>query len=182
MPQPVVVDGQTDRWTPPPAWVDQHAVAELLTRNGIHPARRAGCSDLGADSRCTVRYTHHVQEWDVYVVHDVREWIDELDAATHRRVVQAIDALAEAGPGLGRPLVDTIKGTSIANLKGLRVSTARILFVFDPWRACVLLVAGDKSGRWNAWYEEAIPTAEHRYQTYLKERARDDGLGEERQR
>jgi hypothetical protein len=123
-----------------------------------------------------------VEEWDVYVVHEVLEWIDELDAATHSRVVQAIDALAEVGPGLGRPLVDTIKGTSIANLKELRVGTARILFVFDPWRACVLLVAGDKSGRWTAWYHEAIPAAEHRYQTYLKERAREDGVGGETQR
>jgi hypothetical protein len=32
-------------------------------------------------------------------------------------VVQAIDTLAETGPGLGRPLVDTIHGSSIANLK-----------------------------------------------------------------
>jgi DNA-binding XRE family transcriptional regulator len=76
------------------------------------------------------------------------------------------------GPGLGRPLVDTIKGTSIPNLKELRVSSARILFVFDPWRACVLLVAGDKSGRWTAWYEEAIPLAEQRYEIYLEERGR----------
>jgi hypothetical protein len=46
--------------------------------------------------------------------------------------------------------------------------------VFDPWRACVLLVAGDKSVRWTAWYEEAIPVAEQRYQIYLKERAADE--------
>ena len=72
------------------------------------------------------------------------------------------------------PDVDTIRGTSIPNLKELRVSSARILFVFDPWRACVLLVAGDKSGRWVAWYEEAIPVAEQRYETYLKERVEDE--------
>ncbi len=116
-----------------------------------------------------------MQEWDVYVVDEVRDWINSLDAATQARVVQAIDALAEAGPGLGRPLVDTIRGSSIANLKELRVSTARILFVFDPWRSSVLLVAGDKAGRWNAWYDEAIPIAEQRYETYLTERAREEG-------
>jgi len=115
-----------------------------------------------------------VEEWDVYVVHEVRAWIDELDAATHVRVVQAIDALAEVGPGLGRPLVDTIRGTSIPNLKELRVGSARILFVFDPWRACVLLVAGDKSSRWTAWYEEVIPVAEQRYEIYVKERAAEE--------
>jgi hypothetical protein len=89
--------------------------------------------------------------------------------------VQAIDALAEAGPRLGRPLVDTIRGSTIANLKELRPGTVRILFIFDPWRSSILLVAGDKAGQWNAWYAQAIPLAEQRYETYLKERSRQDG-------
>ncbi|GLY23050.1 type II toxin-antitoxin system RelE/ParE family toxin [Micromonospora sp. NBRC 101691] len=110
-------------------------------------------------------------EWDIYLVHEVEEWIDSLDALTHTRVVQAIDLLAQAGPGLGRPLVDTIHGSSIANLKELRPGTVRILFAFDPWRSSILLVAGDKAGRWQQWYTEAIPLAEQRYEIYLKERA-----------
>ncbi|MGI9062700.1 MAG: type II toxin-antitoxin system RelE/ParE family toxin [Pseudonocardiaceae bacterium] len=59
-------------------------------------------------------------EWQVYVVNEVRDWLDTLDSAAHSRVVQAIDTLADSGPGLGRPLVDTIHGSSIANLKELR--------------------------------------------------------------
>lgn len=114
-------------------------------------------------------------DWEVYLVDEVRDWIDSLDPATHARVVQAIDLLAETGPGLGRPLVDTIHGSSIANLKELRPGTVRILFAFDPWRSSILLVAGDKAGRWNQWYAEAIPLAEHRYETYLKERAEQEG-------
>jgi len=34
----------------------------------------------------------------------------------------------------------------------------------------ILLVAGDKAGRWTQWYREAIPLAEQRYERYLKER------------
>jgi hypothetical protein len=34
----------------------------------------------------------------------------------------------------------------------------------------VLLVAGDKAGQWSAWYRQAIPLAEARYDAYLKER------------
>jgi DNA-binding XRE family transcriptional regulator len=83
-------------------------------------------------------------EWQVYVAKEVRDWLDDLDTTAHTRVVQAIDALAEAGPGLGRPLVDTIHGSSISNLKELRPGTMRILFAFDPWRSSILLVAGDK--------------------------------------
>jgi len=109
-------------------------------------------------------------EWDVYVVNEVRDWIDKLDDTAHARVVQAIDALAEGGPGLGRPLVDTITNSSIQNLKELRPGTVRILFVFDPWRSSILLVAGDKQGKWNTWYREAIPLAEERYERYIKAR------------
>lgn len=113
-------------------------------------------------------------EWDVYIVNEVREWIAQLDDAAHARVVQAIDALAEGGPGLGRPLVDTIAGSTMQNLKELRPGTVRILFAFDPWRSSILLVAGDKAGRWNAWYQDAIPIAEQRYEIYLKERAQEE--------
>ncbi|WP_202870742.1 type II toxin-antitoxin system RelE/ParE family toxin [Kribbella sp. VKM Ac-2571] len=66
-----------------------------------------------------------MHEWDVYIVNEVRVWIEGLDDATHRRVVQAIDALAEVGPGLGRPLVDTITGSRLPNLKELRPGTVR---------------------------------------------------------
>lgn len=68
-----------------------------------------------------------------------------------------------------RPLVDTIHGSSMANLKELRPGTVRILFAFDPWRSTILLVAGDKAGKWNAWYQTAIPLAEQRYERYLTE-------------
>jgi hypothetical protein len=37
-------------------------------------------------------------------------------------------------------------------------------------RSSILLVAGDKAGRWKTWYDEAIPLAEHRYEIYVKER------------
>jgi len=46
-------------------------------------------------------------------------------------------------------------------------SEIRILFVFDPGRQAILLVAGDKAGRWSHWYEEAIPLAERRYADWL---------------
>lgn len=114
-------------------------------------------------------------EWEIFLVDEVREWIDSLDELALARVVQALDALAEGGPGLGRPLVDTVHGSSMANLKELRPGTVRILFAFDPWRSSILLVAGDKSGQWSEWYRDAIPLAEKRYETYVKERAREEG-------
>ncbi|MGI8311266.1 type II toxin-antitoxin system RelE/ParE family toxin [Saccharopolyspora hattusasensis] len=111
----------------------------------------------------------------MYVVDEVLEWIRRLDSDDRDRVTQALDVLAEVGPGLGQPLVDTITGSRIQNLKELRPGTVRILFAFDPWRSSVLLVAGDKAGRWQTWYREAIPVAEQRYERYLKERRAEEG-------
>jgi hypothetical protein len=87
-------------------------------------------------------------------------------------VAAAIDVLADVGPTLGRPLVDRIKGSTVHNLKELRPgstggSEVRVLFVFDPLRQAVLLVAGDKSGSWKTWYPTAIADAETRYGDYL---------------
>jgi hypothetical protein len=84
----------------------------------------------------------------------------------------AIDMLAEIGPGLGRPLVDTLQGSSITNLKELRPRSGRdvairVLFVFDPWSQAVLLVAGNKAGDWSRWYQSAIPLAEVAYENWL---------------
>lgn len=87
-------------------------------------------------------------------------------------VEAAIDKLADSGPVLGRPLVDRLMGCRTHNLKELRPGSSgntevRILFVFDPRREAILLVAGDKSGRWWEWYRESIPLAEARYDEYL---------------
>lgn len=52
-------------------------------------------------------------------------------------------------------------------------SEIRILFVFDPWRSAVLLLAGDKAGQWQRWYRQAIPLAERLYEMYLQERRKE---------
>jgi hypothetical protein len=113
--------------------------------------------------------------WTVILLEEVDDWFMDLvhnDRRTAELVAAAIDQLSVDGPMLGRPLVDTIEGSKIHNMKELRPGSAgstevRILFVFDPERQAVLLVAGDKSGRWRRWYEESIPIAEQRYQRWL---------------
>ncbi|MFI9418297.1 type II toxin-antitoxin system RelE/ParE family toxin [Streptomyces werraensis] len=46
-------------------------------------------------------------------------------------------------------------------------SEIRILFAFDPVRRAVLLVAGDKAGNWQRWYDVNIPIAEERYRAHV---------------
>ena len=116
-----------------------------------------------------------MEEWEIRVTDELLAWIKALDERSKAQVVDAIDRLAETGPGLGRPLVDRLECSRIHNLKELRPGSAgrseiRILFAFDPWRSAILLIGGDKSGNWSGWYREAISRAEDLYEEYLKER------------
>jgi len=46
-------------------------------------------------------------------------------------------------------------------------SEIRMLFAFDPAREAIFLVAGDKAGRWDRWYQQAIPLADARFAEHL---------------
>lgn len=110
--------------------------------------------------------------WVVVLVDEVYDWYLALDSSTAELVGDAIDRLEAKGPALGRPLVDRLRGSTEHNMKELRPGSAgrseiRVLFIFDPQRQAVLLVAGDKSGQWQDWYEKAIPLAEERYRRWL---------------
>ena len=91
--------------------------------------------------------------WTVKVTAEYAAWFtalikQDLDSAT--QVAQAVAALREEGPTLGRPLVDRLKATKIHHLKELRPgskgrSEIRIIFAFDP-RSALLILGGDKAG------------------------------------
>ena len=46
-------------------------------------------------------------------------------------------------------------------------SELRVLFAFDPERKAILLVAGNKAGRWKQWYKDNIPIADDRFDAHL---------------
>ena len=54
-------------------------------------------------------------------------------------------------------------------LRASRDGALRVLFMFDPRRRAILLLGGDKSGQWEAWYQWAIPAADDLYDEYLDE-------------
>lgn len=103
----------------------------------------------------------------------IEEWLNASDDNTYDQVMAALRVLASVGPALGRPLVDTIIGSRHNNMKELRPgssgrSEVRILFAFDPTRRAILLLAGDKQGRWDKWYRKNIPVADDRYDEHLE--------------
>ncbi|MGD0018108.1 MAG: type II toxin-antitoxin system RelE/ParE family toxin [Candidatus Limnocylindrales bacterium] len=84
--------------------------------------------------------------WPVEVTDQFESWYVGLADPDRDAVNAAVDALEERGPGLGRPLVGEIVGSRQGQLKELRIGTVRILFRFDPRRAAILLIGGDKRG------------------------------------
>lgn len=103
----------------------------------------------------------------------IEEWLNGSDDNTYDQVMAALRVLASVGPALGRPLVDTIIGSRHNNMKELRPgssgrSEVRILFAFDPTRRAIMLLAGDKQGRWDKWYRKNIPVADDRYDEHLE--------------
>ena len=89
---------------------------------------------------------------------------DELLA--HARLLQ------EFGSHLGRPTVDTLKGSKHANMKELRFDCAggvwRVAFAFDTERAAILLVGGNKGGAdQRRFYKKLIASADVRFDGHL---------------
>jgi hypothetical protein len=115
--------------------------------------------------------------WTVKVTDEYAAWFSILikeDLSSATQVAQAVAALREEGPTLGRPLVDRLKGGSLHHLKELRPgsrgrSEIRIIFAFDPTRAALLLLGGDKAGNWERWYKESIPLAIQLYIDYTSD-------------
>ena len=118
--------------------------------------------------------------WDVEYTDEFEAWWERLSQEQQEALDAAVMLLAATGPALGRPFADRIVSSRHQNMKELRVSEAgalRVLFAFDPRRTAILLLGGDKSGRWSAWYRQAVPRADDLYDQYLTELEREGLIG-----
>jgi hypothetical protein len=110
-------------------------------------------------------------QWDVEYTDEFGAWWDSLAEGEQDSVRVAVVVLGERGPSLGRPHVDRIKSSKFPNMKELRAQHGgepyRILFAFDPRRAAILLLGGNKVGN-NRWYREFVPKADELYEEHLK--------------
>lgn len=113
-------------------------------------------------------------------VEPIQDWLKTLDRDSLQQIDAAVRLLEKQGPSLGRPLVDSIRYSTIHNLKELRPGSSgateiRILFAFDSRRAAIMLVGGDKRGQWERWYRKNIPLAEARWKLHEVTIARKEG-------
>jgi hypothetical protein len=108
-------------------------------------------------------------QWEIDSTEEFDDWFEGLESGDQEHIDAALRVLERQGPGLGRPLADSIASSKHSNMKELRPGRLRLLFVFDPNRHAVLLLGGDKTNRWQAWYKENILRADELYDKHLEE-------------
>lgn len=119
-----------------------------------------------------------MEEWEVEYTDEFGAWWSGLTEAEQEDVRASVAVLRSVGPSLGRPHVDSVASSRHANMKELRVQHRgrpyRVLFAFDPRRAAILLIGGNKTGK-KRWYLEFVPLADRLYDEHL-ETLRGEGL------
>jgi hypothetical protein len=124
----------------------------------------------GVDAICI--QLHNQSVWDVLFHDEFDPEFDALPEAVQDELLAHAAVLAQFGPQLGRPRVDTLNGSRHANMKELRFDAAggvwRVAFAFDSRRHAILLVAGDKSGvSQSRFYRQLIAKADVRFDGHL---------------
>jgi len=110
--------------------------------------------------------------WEVEFSDEFGRWWDTLDEAERESLLASVILLRQFGPSLGRPHVDTLKGSRHSNMKELRTQHRgkpfRTLLAFDPRRVAILLLGGDKTGD-KRFYKRMIRLADQIYDRHLSE-------------
>lgn len=106
--------------------------------------------------------------WKVEFYTDFSKEFDKLSEETQDELLAHAGLLEKLGPQLGRPTVDTLKGSSFSNMKELRFNTSggvwRVAFAFDAKRKAILLIAGNKKGKNQIkFYKDLIKLADSRF-------------------
>ena len=112
--------------------------------------------------------------WEVLLHDAFVEELEQLNESFQDELFAHAKLLANYGPHLGRPTVDTLRGSTYFNMKEMRFSWQqevwRVAFAFDPRRQAIFLVGGNKCGvNQSRFYKRLIQVAEHRYQEHLQD-------------
>ena len=110
--------------------------------------------------------------WEIEFHPDFDPEYDEMDEAVQDELLARLKLLEVSGPQLGRPHVDTLKGSGHANIKELRFYAAdgvwRFAVAFDPRRRAIVLCGGDKSGSSEKkFYRDLIRKADYRFTSHV---------------
>ena len=110
--------------------------------------------------------------WEVEYTDEFGKWWGDLTEAEQESVAATVGLLEMKGPSLPFPYSSGVETSKHSHMRELRIQHAgdpyRILYAFDPRRAAVLLIGGNKAGK-DRWYEEFVPVADRLYERHLAE-------------
>ncbi len=116
--------------------------------------------------------------WDVEYTDEFGYWWSELTEDEQESLAVTVRLLEERGPALGFPHSSGMNGSRYGHMRELRTQhdghPLRTLYAFDPRRAAILLIGGDKTGD-DRWYETTVPIADRLYDKHI-EQLRKEGL------
>lgn len=117
---------------------------------------------------CEVEYTDEFGAW----------W-SKLSETEQADVAATVTLLEEFGVRLGFPHSSGIKGSRHSHMRELRVQSGgrpiRVCYAFDPVRAAILLIGGDKTGD-GRFYEVFVPIADELYDQHVAQLKKEDLL------
>ncbi len=110
--------------------------------------------------------------WEVEFTDEFEAWWDALTGEEQESIAASVGLLETVGPNLKHPHSAGINGSKHGHMRELRTQHEgrpyRTLYAFDPRRAAILLIGGDKTGD-DRWYETYVPMADKLYDTHLEE-------------
>jgi hypothetical protein len=118
--------------------------------------------------------------WEVEYTDEFGNWWDTLSGAEQISIDAHVRKLESRGPSLPFPYSSGVSGSRHAHMRELRVQSGgkplRVFYAFDPRRAAILLIGGDKTGD-KRFYERMIPVTDALYDEHLDglKKEKDDG-------
>jgi hypothetical protein len=95
---------------------------------------------------------------------EFERWFQGLPAELRAKVTAVIQHIVEVGSTRRGAHVKLIRGSRLHKMKEARIDRGtRMLFAFDSNGDPVMLVGGDKTGKWNRWYPPNVQRAEKLY-------------------
>jgi hypothetical protein len=108
--------------------------------------------------------------WEIEYTDEFEGWWNVLTEEEQVDVAASVGLLEEHGANLKFPYSSGIQGAKHTHMRELRIQHAgkpyRVLYAFDPRRAAILLIGGNKTGN-NHWYEKYVPIADDLYAKHL---------------
>ena len=111
-------------------------------------------------------------EWKVEYTDEFENWWNSLSEKEQVDVDASVRLLEKAGPFLGFPHSSEVRQSRHGHMRELRIQHQggpyRVLYAFDPRRAAILLIGGNKAGN-DRWYDEFVPLADRLYDGHLEQ-------------